>query len=295
MDINKIYNEDCLEGMKRIPDKSIDCIICDLPYGVTNYEWDKNIDCEKLIQQYRRICKRNCNVLLFCQMNFGNLLMNSFNANEFSHALIWEKSNKTRHKSVKNLPLSTYEIILCFRINKYANSNKSKLLRDYFIGELNASGFSVKEIESLIPNKSAHHWFRYSSDFRIPTEKNYIRLKEITNRFKRSYSDIRSEFDRENNNRCVYNGQNECDILKFNLKGKRLHPTQKPLALIEYLVKNYSNEGDTILDNCMGSGTTAIACINTRRKFIGFEIQEKYVEIAEQRLKQVHKQIELQF
>ena len=280
----QLYNGDCLELLKNIPDNSIDMILCDLPYGVTDYEWDKIINGEELFNQYKRICKQNANVLLFCQIEFAKYLMLQTYSSEFSHCLIWVKENKTRHLSVDKLPMSQYEMILCFRLNKYRNTTSHLALRHYFTYELKASGKSIKEIEKEIPNYSAHHWFRFSSDYRIPTEKNYKRLQEITGRFNRDYAEIRAEFLKEKNNESTYNGNNDGDVLYYTLKEKRVHPTQKPVELLEYLIKTYSNQCDIVLDNCMGSGSTGVACVNTNRDFIGIELDEKYFKIAKDRI-----------
>lgn len=285
--MENLFNGDCLEVMKSISDGSIDMILCDLPYGILDVEWDNVIDGKKLFAEYKRICKQNANVLLFCQIEFAKYLMESTFASEFSHCLIWSKSNKTRMKSNKFLPPSQYEMILCFRINKYSNKNQHIELRNYFMEQLTTCGFSVKEIEALIPNRSAHHWFRYSSDYRIPTEQNYKRLQEITGCFQKPYSEIRQMFFREKNNLCTFNsGVLESDILYGKLSEKRVHPTQKPVVLLEQLLLAYSNEGDTILDNCMGSGSTGVACVNTNRNFIGIELDKHYFEVAEKRIKE---------
>lgn len=280
----ELYHGDCLTLMKEIPDGSIDMVLCDLPYGITNHEWDKVIDGESLFCEYKRICKQNANVLLFCNIEFAKYLMLQTFPSEFSHCLIWVKDKKTRHLSVKNLPMSQYEMILCFRVNKYANKKNHEELRIYFTEELEKSGKTVKQIESEIPNYSAHHWFRFSSDFRIPTERNYKRLQEITGCFSRDYAEIKTEFMREKNNVCTYNGKNESDVLRFSLTEKREHPTQKPVSLLEYLVTTYTNEGDLVLDNCMGSGSAGVACVNTGRRFIGIELDDGYFDIAEKRI-----------
>ena len=159
MEINKIYNEDCRIGMQMIPDHSVDAVICDLPYGVTDYDWDKIIDGKWLASEYKRVCKQNANVLLFCTAAFGKYLMDCFLASEFSHQLVWVKSNKTRHLSAKSLPMSQHEMILIFRINKCSNKHLHKNLRSYMISELELSGKTVKVVEALIPNYSANHWF----------------------------------------------------------------------------------------------------------------------------------------
>lgn len=282
----QLFRGECLEIMQNVPDKSVDMVLCDLPYGVLDLDWDKIINGEKLFQEYKRICKQNANVLLFCQIEFAKYLMESTFPSEFSHCLIWVKNNKTRMKSANALPMSQYEMILCFRLNKYSNKNQHKELRDYFMEQLAACGLSVKELELLIPNKSAQHWFRYSSDFRIPTESNYNRLQEITGLFSRPYQEIQNEFFAEKNNLCTYNkGVIESDVLYGQLRETRVHPTQKPVDLLERLIQTYSNDGDTIMDNCMGSGSTGVACVNNNRNFIGIELTEKYFEIAQKRIK----------
>lgn len=283
--IINLMNGDCMEMMKQIPKGSIDMVLCDLPYGVLDLEWDKRIDGKKLFAEYKRVCKQNANVLLFCQIEFAKYLMDSTYESEFSHCLIWVKNNKTRAKSSKQLPLSQYEMIMCFRVNKYSNKYAHQKLREYFMNELNKSGWSVSELEEAIPNRSAHHWFRYSSDYRIPTEKSYKRLQEITGCFKKPYEAVKREFMKEKNNLCTYNnGILKSDCLHGCLNESRVHPTQKPVELLENLILAYSNEGDTILDNCMGSGSTGVACLNTNRNFIGIEINNEYFRIAKNRI-----------
>ena len=281
----KLFNGDCLECMKMIPDKSIDMVLCDLPYGMLDFQWDKVIDGKKLFAEYKRICKRNANVLMFCQIKFAKYLMESTFKHEFSHCLIWEKNNKTRYKSSKTVPLSQYEMILVFRINKFSNKEKHLKLRDYLMCELKKSGMSIGEIEAEIPNRGAHHWFRYSSDFRAPTQHGYKRLQEITGCFPRPWEDVWAEYQSEKNSLCTYNPQfMESDIVRCDLTEKRVHPTQKPVRLLEQLIKAYSNEGEVILDNCMGSGSTGVACVHTNRQFIGMELDPRYFEIASKRI-----------
>lgn len=281
---------DCLELMKRIPDGSVDMVLCDLPYGCLDLEWDQRIDGKRLFQEYKRICKQNANVLLFCQIEFAKYLMDSTFSSEFSHCLIWVKNNKTRCKSANQLPMSQYEMILCFRLNKYSNKQSHKGLRDYFMQELNKSGFTVPELEQKIPNFSAHHWFRYSSDYRIPTKENYTRLQEITGCFTRPYETVKQEFLLEKRNLCTYNpGFLESDCVYDNLEEQRVHPTQKPVHLLEKLILAYSNPGETVLDNTMGSGSTGVACMNTGRSFIGIELDAHYFGIAKERISAAEK------
>lgn len=279
-----VYQGNCIELMKYIPDKSIDMVLCDLPYGCTDHQWDNVIDGPTLFSEYKRVCKQNSNVLLFCQIEFAKYLMDSTYKSEFSHSLIWVKNNKTRFLSARNVPLSQHEMILCFRINKYSNKECHKELRKYFMVELEKSKKTIKQLEQEIPNYSAHHWFRYSSDYRIPTEKNYLRLQQITGAFKRPYIEVKQEFLREKRNTCTFNRTIDSDVLYCPLTERRVHPTQKPVKLLEQLVCAYSNEGETVLDNCMGSGSTGVACMNTSRKFIGMELDKNYFNIAKKRI-----------
>lgn len=287
----ELWHGDCLELMKNIPDGSVDLVLCDLPYAVTDFSWDVIIPCDKLFAEYRRILKQNANIVLFCQQPFTTTLINGAFKTEFSHSLIWKKNNKTRAKSSKTVPLSSYEEIIVFRVNKVGNKSRHKRLREYFTGELARCGYSVKELEELIPNRSAHHWFRFSSDFRIPTEWNYKRLQEITGCFEEPYQSIRKEFDEERKNFCTYNPQGEnCNVLFYNVPSQkeRYHPTQKPVDLLEHLILSYSNDGETILDNCMGSGSTGVACVNTNRRFIGIELDDGYFNIAKKRIEEAY-------
>ena len=282
----ELWQGDCLELMKDIPDGSVDLVTCDLPYAVTDFSWDVILPCDKLFEEYRRILKQNANIVLFCQQPFTTTLINGAFKTEFSHSLVWKKNNKTRAKSSKTVPLSSYEEIIVFRVNKVGNKSRHKRLREYFTSELSKCGYSVKELEELIPNRSAHHWFRFSSDFRIPTEWNYKRLQEITDCFPEPYESIRKEFDEERKNFCTYNPQGEnCNVLFYNVPStkERYHPTQKPVDLLEHLILSYSNEGETVLDNCMGSGSTGVACVNTNRHFIGIELDEGYFNIAKKK------------
>lgn len=229
LEIDKIYNEDCLTGMQKIDDKSVDCIICDLPYGTTSLKWDSIIPFDKLWEQYNRICKGN--IVLFSSGLFTYKLVES-NLNKFKYKLIWKKNVPTGMSSAKYRPMKYYEEICIFNGGTYNPIMKERIgvgkacyNYDHYCGESNHSNFGKQ------PK-------RYNPDFVQPS-----------------------------------------DVLEFNVvpnRNGKLHPTQKPVDLIEWLIKTYSNEGDLILDNCMGSGTTAIAALNTGRHFIGFETDENY-------------------
>lgn len=232
---------DCLELMKNIPDKSVDMILCDLPYGTTNCRWDTPINLAKLWESYNRIIKDNGAILLFAQTPFDKVLGYS-NLSMLRYEWIWEKTQATGHLNANKMPMKAHENILVFY----------KHLPIYNPQKTNG-------------HKPIHFYTKY-----ISTQNNteiYGRMnKEIsgggeTDRFPRSVITFSSD------KQTCY-----------------LHPTQKPVALLEYLIKTYSNENDTILDNCMGSGSTGVACVNTNRNFIGIELDNKYFEIAKERI-----------
>ena len=219
--------------MKQVPDKSIDLILCDLPYGTTQNKWDTVIPFDKLWAQYNRIIKDNGAILLFSQMPFGaNLIMS--NPKMFRYEWVWEKENSTGFLNAKKMPLKKHENILVFY----------KHLPTY--------------------NPQMREGF-----------KPYYNVRN--NPYSSNYGDYKATTASSDGTRYPI------DIIEFN-RDKGLHPTQKPVALLEYLIKTYTNEGDTVLDNCMGSGSTGVACKNTNREFIGMELDEKYYKIACERL-----------
>lgn len=235
IEINKIYNEDCLEGMKRIPDASIDAIICDLPYGKTRCKWDSIIPIDDLWKQYNRIIKDNGVIILTATQLFAAKLIIA-NEKYFRYDLVWEKTVPSGQLNVKKMPLRYHENILIF-YKKTPTYNEQK-----GIGE----PYKVKRTDNYPQNGYGKQ-----------------RKTEIINN---GYRHARS-------------------IIKFsNPRVGTLHPTQKPLDLMEYLIKTYTNEGDLVLDNCAGSGTTLLAAKNLNRQYIGFELDENYYNIAKNRL-----------
>lgn len=246
--LNKIYNEDCLIGMNDIPDKSIDCIICDLPYGTTPCNWDKLIHCDKLWEQYERIIKDNGAICLFGQEPFSSLLRCS-NLELYKYDWYWQKERLTNVFQVKRRPGKIIETISVF-YKKQPIYNPQKTIHDgkrvsNKIGD--NAGFSITQVGE-------------GSGSMKPIE----------------YNDDGTRYPLQ--------------LIKFNrdsMYDKKFHPTQKPVKLIEYLIKTYTNEGDIVLDNYMGSGTTAIAAINTNRNFIGFELDKNYFDIANERIEKL--------
>jgi len=238
LEINKIYNMDCLEGMKQIPDKSIDMILCDLPYGTTACKWDTIIPFDNLWEQYNRIIKNNGAIVLTSDEPFTSQLIHS-NIKNFRYRWIWEKPYTTGFMNANKMPLKNIEDILVF----------------------------YKKIPTYHPQ----------GVISINKEQNRKKDKETT-----IYNDMGLKEGKYIQKFTNYPKQ----IIKTSKKESGLHPTQKPLELFEYLIKTYTNENDVVLDNCMGSGTTAISCINTNRQYIGFELDEKYYNIALDRINQ---------
>lgn len=246
LEINKIYNQDCLIGMREIDDKSIDMICCDLPYEVLNRnnqyaQWDTIIPFDKLWEQYERIIKDNGAIVLFGQGMFSAKLMMS-NAKLWRYNLIWEKDRPTGFLNSKRMPLRTHEDIMVF----------------------------YKSLPTYNPQMTY-----------APEKRNHSVGSGVHKNTNQCYG----EFGRVE--QVITDYKYPRSIVKINKEhfcNGDEHPTQKPVELIEWLVKTYTNEGDLVLDNCMGSGTTGVACVNTNRNFIGFEITDEYYKSASKRI-----------
>lgn len=256
MELNKIYNEDCMVGMKSIPDGSIDCIICDLPYGTTRNAWDSIIPLDNLWSEYKRIIKERGAIVLFSQQPFTSVLAMS-NLEMLKYEWIWQKPMATGFLNSKFAPMKSHENILVF--------SKS------------AACFVKDKNDAMVYNPQMRTGKPYSTKNSLVSRSSNYDRKNI-----RSYQTV--------NDGSQYYPR---DIITFSLDKEKFHPTQKPVSLLKYLILTYSNKGDTILDNCMGSGTTALACIDTGRNFIGFEKEKKYFDIAMQRIARMRQQPKL--
>ena len=255
----KLYKGDCLEIMKEIENKSIDMILCDLPYNKLTAQWDKLIPINKLWEQYNRIIKDNGVIALFAQQPFTSLLVGS-NIGDFRHNIVWYKDKCANFIHAKYQPRKTTEDILIFSKQGSGFTHNSK----------NRCTYNPQMIDRK-PRK--------------PTQKT-VRSKSLLE-VRGEACDLRSGED------FIADKSYPENIVYFKTEHKnRLHPCQKPIKLLEYLIKTYSNEDDAILDNTMGSGSTGIACINTNRKFIGIEKEEEYFEIAKERINKQIKGIE---
>jgi len=240
--MGKIIHGDCLKLMKDIPDKSIDMILCDLPYGTTQNKWDSIIPLDELWNQYERIIKENGAIVLTSQGIFTAKLMLS-NEKLFKYKITWIKSKSTNFLNAKKQPLRKHEDI-CVFYKKQPLYNPQ--MRE---GEPYDKGFRKDQNTGSYGDFKTCHV--KSNGLRYPTDTVYFKTSES--------------------------------------EGTVFHPTQKPVALFEYLIKTYTNEGDLVLDNCMGSGTTGVACKNLNRDFIGMELDEKYFEIAKKRIEEMRK------
>lgn len=234
---NSLILGDMLEEMNGIPDKSVDMILTDLPYGTTQNKWDSVIPLDKVWKQYNRVIKDNGVIVLFSAHSFTAQLMLS-NQKNFKYKLIWEKSKATNFLNAKKQPLRKYEEICVFykkqptynpQMTKGEPYNKG-VRKDQLTGSY--GDFQPVEVKS--------------DGSRYPTDVVYFKTSES--------------------------------------EGEVVHATQKPLALLEYLIKTYTNENDLVLDSTMGSGSTCVACVNTNRKYIGIELEEDYYNIAKNRV-----------
>lgn len=244
---NSLICGDCLEVMKDIEDKSIDMILCDLPYGTTHCKWDTIIPFEPLWEQYKRIIKDKGAIVLTSTQPFTTKLISS-NMDMFKYEWIWEKPNGANFISVDYQPFRVHEHILVFGKSAITYSKKGNM--KYNPQKTIGKPYTTKTGES--ERRSVHR--KGSNMGGHETINTGLRMPR--------------------------------SVQKFNHE-KGLHPTQKPVALFEYLIKTYTNEGDLVLDNCLGSGTTAVACVNTGRHYIGIEMDKDYFEIATKRVNDV--------
>lgn len=255
--INRIINDDCLNVLPEIPDKSIDMILCDLPYGTTDSKWDKMIPIDELWKEYKRIIKDIGVISLYGNGIFSIKLICA-EPKLFKYKYVWIKNNTTNFVHAKNRPLTKHEDILVF--SKAPMGHKSLLKEKRMI--YNPQG--LIEVNQII--NAGKGRFGTIAGERPSHEKE----------FKRTHTnyptDVLTNYPEPSAN-------------------TKQHTSQKPVLLCEYLIKTYTNENDLILDNCIGSGTTAVACINTNRRFIGIEISKEYCNITHERLKNIQSKI----
>lgn len=237
---NEIFFGDCIELLKKIPDNSIDMILCDLPYGTTQCKWDTVLPMEELWIEYNRVCKERAAMVFTSAQPFTSSLVMS-NVKYFKYTWVWEKSKATGYLNAKKMPMRAHEDI-CVFYRKPPTYNPQMVQ-----GTPYDKGKAHRPTDVYGAQKGKIH-VKSESGLRYPRTVQYFKTAES--------------------------------------EGKVFHSTQKPLALFEYLIKTYTNEGELVLDNCIGSGTTALACINTNRNYVGMEIDPDFYNIAQERTKQ---------
>lgn len=249
MSCYQLHCGDCLDIMKKISNQSVDLILCDLPYGVTRNHWDSEIPLEDLWKEYTRIIKDNGAICLFADGMFMAKLMIS-NSKMWRYNLVWNKVLTSGFLNANRMPLrSTEEIVVFYKKQPTYHPQKTK-------GNFNHSKGSAVGKRSMDNSQ---------------TNNNY------------------GDYVIVDNGKELGNMKHPTSLLTFSKPHPSImkHPTQKPVELLEWIIKTYTNENDLVLDNCMGSGSTGVACINTNRDFIGIELDEKYFQIAENRIKRL--------
>ena len=317
---NALFLDDCFNVFPKIKNNSVDMVLVDLPYGQTNLSWDIPIDLENMWDNLTRICVENCIYVFFTTTKYGYELIKS-KPSYFRYDLVWEKTNPVGFLSANKMPLRNHEMIYIFGKpnSDDIHVQRNKDLREYANKLLNYIGKPYNEIRKDRGNDTLDHFLN-----RIKTTQFYRPSRDaydfLISRYKIdemdgfiSYDDLKEE----KKPRAVYNARktegkayshkeeitlegiygkyirkstintgyrHPKSVLKFKRDSERLHSTQKPVELCKWLIESYSNEGDTILDFCMGSGSTIIASINTNRKYIGIEKDEDIFNIALKRI-----------
>lgn len=254
----ELIHGDCLEKMKLIADDSIDLICCDLPYGVTKCKWDSIIDIDKLWKEYKRIIKKPTGVIaLFGQQPFTSLLISKC-FELFKYNIYWKKNRVTGFLLANYRPMKCLEEICVFSYGGAAPASR-------------VTGNMTYNPQGLIPKIVK----KKNSKKRLGKMLNQVHHLGPNNKLTSN-----TEYEQKFTNYPK-------ELIEFKIVSKKestIHETQKPISLIEHLIKTYSNVGDTVLDNAMGSGTTGVACVKTDRKFIGIELKIEYFNLALERI-----------
>lgn len=250
----QLYNGDCLEVMRDIPDQSVDMILCDLPYGTTQNRWDSIIPLDDLWGQYKRVIRPGAAVVLFCQVPFS-IKLGASNLEWLRYEWIWQKANPTGFLNANRAPMKEHENILvfCEKAPPY-NPQRTPSAKKNGMSGSGSSNYGKYRNKRDNPNNYGNF-----DDGVESTNKGYSMPK---------------------------------DILFWASDPDKVHPTQKPVGLCEYLIRTYTDEGMTVLDNCMGSGTTGVASVRTGRSFVGIELDPEYFRIASDRISSTNENIQ---
>lgn len=302
----QLLQGDCLELMKQIPDSSIDLIIADPPYGILSdsihdlkrwknrdIDWDSTIDTNLMFELIAKVLRPNGRCILFSQEPYtSELITKSITSLPFSYRAVWKKNNSANVLGCKKNMVSYFEDICIFsKIYRGYDSEGTHPLRKYFIEEKEKC--ENVDFRKILGNGMASHYFTKGSQFSFPTKENYKKLQQ-TGYFKEDWQklkNIHEEWKRENADRkypSIFNlwqgKKTKSNVLEYAKDKGHFHPTQKPVLLLEDLIKTFSDAGNTVLDFTMGSGSTGVACVNTGRDFIGIERNENYFDIAKERI-----------
>jgi DNA modification methylase len=325
MKTNCVLHGDCLDLLPEIPDKSVDMILCDLPYGTTACTWDSIIPLDRLWTQYERVIKDNGNIVLTAQGMFCAELM-CYKKTWFNHDYVWIKNQHSNFALVGIQPLRIFENVLVFRPPRKDDIERAfnKELRAYFKQVNDFIGLTAEKIAKIIDHMGYHHSYGVNgSQFALCTKETYDQLiecfkidqmdgyltfetlqsmkeKQFNAPYTFNFDDrVKKQYEYKGRSRFSYDTFSGENNHKYNIKTeyenypknilyfdceRGQHPTQKPIALFEYLIRTYSNENEVILDNCSGSGTTAIACLNSNRQFICMEKDETYYKRSLERI-----------
>ena len=305
--MNKLYKGDCLIESDKIESGSVDLILTDLPYGNMNTDggrklgingWDLAIEPQKVYEIANRILRKNGKMILFSQEPYTTKLITEAIPNiPFNYRATWEKDNFANALGVKKNMVSFTEDVLVF--SKKYDLEGLHPLRPYFKIVMDYIGLNLKQINAKLGHRKSEHCFYVdSTQFEICTEKTYLELIEVFNIDKmqcfKEFAELKEiDFKYESRFNLWEGNKYKSNILKYKKDYDGHHPTQKPVLLLEDLIKTFSNENDLVVDLTMGSGSTGVACKNTNRDFIGIEMNEEYFKIAEQRINKEETQKEL--
>ena len=309
----KLYKGDCLIESDKIESGSVDLILTDLPYGTMksineefvgygrkNHDghlWDNVIDTNKIMKLANRILRKNGKMVLFAQDPFSTELKTKALPNiPYNYSMIWEKNDFANALIAKKSPVNYYEDVLVF--SKTHQLKVDNHLRDYMREErqkVKEAGYKDRDLRIMCGlslkggGMLGHYWGK--EQWTMPTEKHYTTLQQ-TGYFKKPYTELKKDYeDYKKSFASTFNlwegNKYKSNILKYKKDYDGHHPTQKPVLLLEDLIKTFSNENDLVVDLTMGSGSTGVACVNTKRNFIGIELDENYFKIAEDRINKV--------
>ena len=316
---------DCLELMKDIPDGSVDLVLTDPPYGVItksthdlkgwqskNIKWDSRISAEKIFAEIDRVLRPNGKCVLFSQEPYtSELITKQVPSMPFLYRAVWLKNNAGNVLGCKQNMVSYFEDICIFsKVCPKHDFCGENPLREYFARVYDFIGKTKKEIMQIIGQKADHCFRLNSSQYSLCTKSTYQELIGVFGIDKmdgfcewEKLKPIQDEYQEANRRNiaekypAIFNiwqgGKSKSNVLEYKKDNDGYHPTQKPVALLEDLIQTYSNDGNTVLDFTMGSGSTGVACVNTNRNFIGIELDEGYFNIAKKRIEEAQEQIKI--